>query len=41
MNAGYQKMLQEYKRDNAVASEQQQRYAMMDEFMNSYYRGGA
>ncbi len=41
MNAGYQELLQEYKRNNAVASEQQQRFSMMDEFMNSYYRGGA
>lgn len=41
MNAIYQERIREYKRDNAVASEQQQRFAMMDEFMNSYYRGGA
>ena len=41
MNAIYQERIGEYKRDNAVASEQQQRFAMMDQFMNSYYRGGA
>jgi hypothetical protein len=41
MNVGYQRSLQEYKQNNAVASKQQQRMAMMDEFMNSYYRGGA
>ena len=41
MNAGYQEMLRDYKQENAVASKQQQRLSMMDEFMNSYYRGGA
>jgi len=41
MNAGYQELLRDYKQNNAVASPQQQRLAMMDEFMNSYYRGGA
>jgi len=41
MNAMYQERLQEYKRDNPIISKQQQRLAMMDEFMNSYYRGGA
>ena len=41
MNAKYQELLQEYKPALAVASEQQQRFSMMDEFMNSYYRGGA
>ena len=41
MNAIYQERIREYKRDNAIASEQQQRFSMMDQFMNSYYRGGA
>ena len=41
MNAVYQELLRDYKANNQLPSKQQQRYAMMDEFMGTYYRGGA